>query len=90
MQSLEDLPGHLDLLLRVEGGERDPDRVPHPVREQRPEADRGLERARPLRPGLGDAEVQWVGNLLGEQPVGGDRVGHVRRLDRDLEVLEVE
>ena len=27
---------------------------------------------------------------LGEQPVGGDRVGHAGGLDRDLEVLEVQ
>ena len=29
-------------------------------------------------------------DLLAQQPVGGDRVGHARRLHRDLEVLEVE
>jgi hypothetical protein len=34
--------------------------------------------------------VQRVIDLLAQQPVGGDRVGHVRRLDRDLEVLEVQ
>ena len=34
LERLEDLPGDLDLLLRVEGGERDADRVPHPVGEQ--------------------------------------------------------
>src|ERR687897_3314143 len=90
LERLEDLPGDLDLLLRVEGGERDADRVADPVREQRAEADRALERARPLRARLGDAEVQRVRDPLGEQAVRGDRVRHVRRLDRDLEVGEVE
>ena len=46
LQRLEDLPGDLDLLLGVEGRQRDPDRVADPVGEQRPEADRGLQRAR--------------------------------------------
>ena len=41
-------------------------------------------------PGLGDAEVQRVRDLLAQQAVRGDRVGHVRRLDRDLEVGELE
>ena len=43
-----------------------------------------------LVPGLGDAEVERVVDLLREQAVRGDRVRHVRRLDRDLEVLEAE
>jgi len=34
--------------------------------------------------------VQRVGDPLRQQAVGGDRVRHVGRLDRDLEVLEVE
>ena len=74
LERLQDLPGDLDLLLRVEGGERDPDRVPDAVGEQRAEADGGLQRARPLRPGLGDAEVQRVRDPLAEQAVRGDRV----------------
>ena len=90
LQRLEDLPGDLDLLLGVEGRERDADRVADAVGEERAEADRGLERARPLRARLGDAEVERIVDPLGEDPVGGDRVRHVRRLDRDLEVGEVE
>ena len=90
LERLEDLPGHLDLLLRVEGGERDSDGVPHAVGQQRAEPDGRLERARPLRARLGDAEVQRVVDALGEQAVRGDRVGHVGGLDRDLEVVEVE
>ena len=35
LERLEDLPGDLDLLLRVEG-ERDADGVPHPVGEEFP------------------------------------------------------
>ncbi len=90
LQRLEDLPGDLDLLLGVEGRERDADRVADPVGQQRPEPDRRLQRARPLGAGLGDAEVQRVRDALGEQPVGGDRVRHVGRLDRHLEVRELE
>ena len=41
-------------------------------------------------PGLGDAEVERVRHLLGEHPVGADHRRHVARLDRDLEVVEVE
>ena len=63
---------------------------PTPSASRVPRPDRRLQRSRPLRSGLGDAEVDRVRNALGEQAVGGDRVRHVRRLDRDLEVLVVE
>src|SRR5680860_281676 len=66
------------------------EKVPYPLHLGITEADRRFQRAGPFRPGLGDAEVERVGDLLGQQPVGGDRVGHVGRLDRDLEALEVE
>ncbi len=89
-QRLEDLPGDLDLLLRVEGREADPDRVADPVGEQRPEADGRLQRSRPLGPRLGDPEVDRVLDLRRQEAVGGDRVGDVGRLDGDLEVLELE
>ena len=59
---------------------------PIAVGQQRAEADRALQRARPLRARLGHAEVQRVRDALGEQPVGGDRVRHRRRLHRHLEV----
>ena len=74
LQRLQDLPGDLDLLLGVEGRERDADRVADPVGQQRAEADGRLQRARPLGAGLGDAEVQRVRDPLAQQPVGGDRV----------------
>ena len=35
-------------------------------------------------------EVDRVLDLRGQQPVGGDRVGHAGRLDRHLEVLELQ
>ena len=88
-ERLEDLPADLDLLDRV-GGERDAERVADAVREQRADADGALDRARERRPRLGDAEVQRVRNLRGEHPVGPDHRGHVRGLDRDLEVAVVE
>ena len=43
---------------------------PMPWRQQRAERDRGLDRALERRAGLGDAEVQRVVALLGEQLVG--------------------
>ena len=88
LERLEDLPGDLDLFLGVEGGQRDPDRVADAVGEQRAEADRALERARPLRARLGDAEVQRVVDLLAQQAVRRDRVRDRGRLERDLEVLK--
>src|SRR4051794_20024029 len=90
LKRLEDLPGDLHLLLGVECGKADPDRVAHAVGEQRAEANGRLERAGPFRPGLGDPEVQRIRDLFREEPVGGDRVRHVGGLDRHLEVLEVE
>ena len=42
------------------------------------------------RAGLGDAEVQRVVGRLGEQPVGLDHQRHVRRLHRDLHVVEAD
>ena len=47
LERLEDLPGDLDLLLGVEGRQGDADRVADPVGQQRAEADRRLQRARP-------------------------------------------
>ena len=74
---------------RRETSKGDADGVADAVGQQRAQPHRGLQRARPLRPRLGDAEVQRIRDALGEQPVGGDRVRHVGRLDRDLEVLEL-
>ena len=42
------------------------------------------------RPGLGDAEVQRVVGDLRQLPVGLDHERHVRRLDRDLDVVEAD
>ena len=63
---------------------------PIPSASSVPEADGGLQRARPLRPRLGDAEVQRVRDPLGQQPVRRDRVRHGRRLHRHLEVRELQ
>ena len=84
-EDAQDLPRDLDLLDRV-GGERDPHRVADAVDEQRAHPDRALHRARERRPGLGHAQVQRIGHLLGEPPVGLDHHRHRRALDRDLEV----
>ena len=88
-ERLEDLPRDLDLLDRV-GGEGDAHRVADPVREERSDADRALDRPGELRARLGDAEVQRVRDLRREHPVRADHRRHVRRLDRDLEVAVLE
>ena len=88
-ERLQDLEGGLDLLDRV-GGQRDAHRVADPVDEQRAHPDGALDRARERRPRLGHAEVERVRHLRGEHPVGADHRRHVARLDRDLEVVEVE
>src|SRR5215204_262784 len=54
VKRLQNLPGDLDLLLRMERGEADADRVPDSVGKESPQSDRRLERAGPLRAGLGD------------------------------------
>jgi hypothetical protein len=59
VQRLEDRDAGLDLLDRV-GRERHADRVADALREQRTDADRGLDRAGLQRPRLGDTEVQRV------------------------------
>ena len=61
---------------------------PMPARQQRAERDRGLDRALERRAGLGDAEVQRVVALLGQQLVGAHHHDRVVVLDRDLEVAE--
>ncbi len=63
VQRLQDLGADLDLLDRRRG-QRDPDGVPDPLAQQRPEGDRGLDRALERRSGLGDPEVQRVVALL--------------------------
>ena len=68
----------------------DANRVADPVGQQRAQPHRGLQAARPARPRLRDPEMQRMVDLLAQQPVGRDRVGHVRGLDRDLEVREVQ
>ena len=69
---------------------RDADRVADPVHQQRAHADCALDPARERRSRLRHAEVQRVRDLVGEHPVGPDHRRDVRRLDRDLEVAEVE
>src|SRR5205085_7253001 len=54
------------------------------------EADGGLDGAAEGRPRLGYAEVERVVHLLREQAVGRDRAAHVRSLQGDDDVLNVE
>ena len=62
--------------------------IPSASSVPRPTAD--FSDPRPLRAGLGHAEMQRVRDLLGQQPVRRDRVRDARRLHRDLEVGELE
>ncbi len=79
-------PGLLD---RV-GGERVADGVADALAQQRGQAGGGLDEPGRRRPGLGDPEVQRVVDGVGELAVGLDHDRHVRRLDRDLHVVEVD
>ena len=62
---------------------------PMPLRQQRAERGRRLDRALERRAGLGHAEVQRPVAGLGEQLVGAHHHDRVVVLDRDLEVVEV-
>ncbi len=88
-ERLEDLERGLDLLDRVRR-QRDAKRVADAVDEQRAHADRGLDRARERRAGLGHAEMERIRDTLGETAVRADHRRHVARLHRDLEIAEVE
>ncbi len=62
---------------------------PMPLRQQRAERGRALDRALERRAGLGDAEVQRPVAAGGEHLVGLHHHDRVVVLDRDLEVVEV-
>ena len=81
-------PG-LRLLHRV-GGERVADGVADALGEQRADARGRLHETRRRRAGLGDAEVQRVVDGLGQQPVRVDHQRDVRRLHRDLDLVEAD
>ena len=61
---------------------------PMPSASSAPNADRRLDGALERRSRLGDAEVQGVVALLGQQPVGVDHHDRVVVLHRDLDVAE--
>ena len=84
---LEQLTPGLRLLDRI-GGEREADGVADALGEERGDPGRRLHQTAGQRPGLGDAEVQREVDRLRQQPVGVDHGGDVRRLHRDLDVVE--
>src|SRR4030088_87232 len=84
-----DAVGDLDLVDGV-AGERDADGVPDALLEQDADPDRALDGAGAGRTRLGNAQVQWVGDLVRDRPVGGDHRGRIGRLHRDLDQVEVE
>ena len=77
------------LLDRI-GGEREADRVADALGEQRADAGGRLDQPAGRRTRLGHAEVQRVVDGLGQQPVRVDHHRHVRRLHRDLDVVEAD
>ena len=87
LEGLEDGPGDAHLFDRV-GGQRDADRVADALGQQRADADRALDGARPGGAGLGHSHVQRRVGTQRERPVGGDRVGHARALHGELVVGE--
>ncbi len=61
-------------------------RVADSLREQVAKADGRFHRTGHRRPGLRDADMQRIIRLMGEQPVGIDRVMHVGRLERHFHI----
>ena len=88
-QGVDDAVGHLDLVHRG-AGQRDTNGVADALFQQDTDADGALDRPGAGRSRLGHPEVQRVGHLVGNGPVGGDHGGRVRRLHRDLDQVEVE
>src|SRR5947208_3287841 len=86
---LHDAVADLDFLDRV-AGERDPDGVADALLEQDPDPDGALDRAGARRTSLRDAQVQRVGDLVGDRPVGSDHRGRIRRLHRDLDQVVIQ
>src|SRR3989449_2817745 len=68
-------------------GERDTDRVADALGEERPEANRRLDRPDAGRARLGHAQVKRVVDLVGEHPVRLDHHARVGGLQRDLHRL---
>ena len=88
-ERVHDAVPDLDFLDRV-AGERDADRVADALLEQDPDPDGALDRAGARRTRLRDTQVQRVGDLVGDRPVGGDHGGRIGGLHRDLDQVEVE
>src|SRR5881628_1354252 len=65
-------------------GERDTDRIADALGEERPEANRRLDRPDAGRARLGHAQVERVVDLVGEHPVRLDHHARVRGLQRNL------
>ena len=89
LQAFQHIEADLDLLDRI-GGQRDANRVADAVHQQHAEADGGLHCAGTQAAGFGDAQVQRLLDLLGQQPVSRYGHEHVAGLDADLEVGEIE
>jgi hypothetical protein len=64
--------------------------VADPFAQQHAKADGGFHCAGAKTARLGDAQMQRLVDLLGQQAIGTDRQEDVGRLDAHLEVLEVE
>ena len=89
VQGLEDVETDLDLLDRI-GSQGNPDGVADSLGQEHAQPHRRLHRAGAQAAGLGDAQVQGLLDLPGQQAIGGDGHEDVGGLDADLEVLEVQ
>ena len=86
-EGLQDFEANLDLFHRI-GRQRDADRIPDPIGQEHPDADRGLDGPGQERARFRDAEVHGVVGLQGEQAVRVHHQMHIRGLERHLHVGE--
>ena len=72
------------------GRERDADGVADPLRQQRAQPDRGLDRSDSWRARFGHAQVERVVDLVGQHPVRLDHHQRIGGLQRDLHLRVVQ
>src|SRR5690606_8810805 len=88
-QGFENVEADADLFHRI-GGKGNADGVADALGQQHAQTHRRFHRARTQATGLGNAQMQRLLDLLGQQPVGTHSHEHIGCLDADLVILEVQ